>query len=143
MTTAFSQADTLIENVSAAKFAQPSSGYTYGFGIIRQMPTTVTTAAALEPDFRQLVMQWREETQFYSSVTDIILHPAYQQIIGKGVAIVPLILREIEAHGADHWYWALGAITQENPAEDAPQGDIVAICQAWLNWGRRRGIVAK
>jgi hypothetical protein len=36
---------------------------------------------------------------------------------------------------------ALGVITQENPAENAPEGDIEAICQAWLDWGARRGLV--
>jgi len=71
----------------------------------------------------------------------MVLHPAYQQIIGQGPAIVPFILRELRK-GPDHWYWALGAITQQDPAANAPEGDIEAICNEWLRWGRERGIIA-
>lgn len=93
-----------------------------------------------QSDFQQLATAWRQRTQFSSSITEIVLDPSYQKIIGMGVAAVPLILKELQ-NGPDHWYWALGSITQENPAQDAPEGDIAAICQAWLDWGKRRGII--
>ena len=62
---------------------------------------------------------------FHSSITSIVLDPAYQQIIGLGVAVVPFILREMEK-APGHWYSALGAITQENPAQNVAAGDIGA-----------------
>jgi hypothetical protein len=94
----------------------------------------------LREEFRRLADKWRRDTKFYSSVSDMVLDPSYQQIIGKGPAIVPSILRELKK-GSDHWYWALGIITQANPAENAPEGDIDAICRAWMDWGIRRGLV--
>ena len=102
---------------------------------------TVSTRSALQAEFDKLAKSWRNDTQFYSSVTDIVLDRSYQQIIGKGVAVVPMILREIKLRGPDHWYWALGSITGADPAVSAPQGDIRAICDAWVQWGEMRGIV--
>ena len=59
--------------------------------------------------FRELVRQWKEATQFVSSVTDMVTHPAYQQIIGMGKDVLPLILAELRRE-PDHWFWALQAI---------------------------------
>src|SRR3989338_4895582 len=59
--------------------------------------------------FRGLVDTWRNETQASSSVTEMAMHPAYQQIIGMWPAAIPLILRELE-NKPDHWFWALKAI---------------------------------
>ncbi|MGH6670820.1 MAG: hypothetical protein ACRECV_02455 [Xanthobacteraceae bacterium] len=108
---------------------------------LAQEPATIANSGVLQVKFDSLAAEWRRETQFSSSVTDMVLHPAYQQIIGQGIAMVPFILRDLQK-GPDHWYWALGAITQQNAAENASEGDIEAICEAWLDWGRKRGIIA-
>jgi hypothetical protein len=105
-----------------AEFAGPTSVY-------QQFPMVMTGADPLADEFQRLADTWRRDTQFYSSVSDMVLNPSYQQIIGKGPPIVPFILREMKK-GPDHWCWALGVITQANPAENAPEGDIEAICQA-------------
>jgi hypothetical protein len=118
----------------------PVKGGTAVRKLPQQQPATIANSETLQAKFDSLAAEWRTDTQFYSSVTDMVLHPAYQQIIGQGDAVVPFILRELKK-GPDHWYWALGAITQANPAQDAPAGDIGAICNAWLDWGERRGLV--
>src|SRR5438132_14031200 len=56
----------------------------------------------LEKAFEELANQWRADTAFLSSVSKMATHPAYQQIIEMGPAVVPLILRELE-RGPDHW----------------------------------------
>jgi len=109
-------------------------------GVLTQRPATIANSETLQVKFDSLADEWRRDTQFYSSVTDMVLHPAYQQIIGQGIAMVPFILRELKK-GPDHWYWALGAITQANPAANVADGDISAVCDAWLAWGERRGLV--
>ena len=86
--------------------------------------------------FGQLVREWKRDTRYSSSMAKIILHPAYQAIIGMGRKALPLILAEFHKHGG-HWFWALHAITQENPApQDA---DYSMAAQAWLDWGKVRG----
>ncbi len=64
------------------------------------------------------------------------MHPAYQHIIGIGMPAVPLLLRELKEN-PDHWFWALHAITEQDPAhsEDTFDGAVAA----WLEWGRHHG----
>ena len=97
-----------------------------------------TQRPVLEEEFRNLAAQWREETEHLSS-TDAFTHPAYQRIIGLGRDVVPLILRDLAATGA-HWFWALRAITGENPVGEEDAGYVRRMTQAWLEWGRREGL---
>jgi hypothetical protein len=92
-------------------------------------------SSSLEDRFHQLVCRWRKETRAMSSTTDKVLHPAYQDIIGMGQAVVPLILREMDTHGG-HWFWALRHISQANPVPPEDAGKIPRMTEAWLRWGR-------
>jgi hypothetical protein len=86
--------------------------------------------------FQELVAQWHSETALESSVNRRVMNGAYQQIIGLGPDVLPLILAELEQETND-WFWALAAIAGEDPAEGAETPDSAA--EAWLDWGRRRG----
>jgi hypothetical protein len=66
------------------------------------------------------------------------MHPAYQRIIGLGTAAVPLILAELEKD-LDQWFWALKAITGEDPVPPESRGKMREMADAWLNWGRKKG----
>src|ERR1700722_1280286 len=81
--------------------------------------------------FQELVRQWKEATLFLSSITDMAMHPAYQQIIGMGKEALPLILEELRRE-PDHWFWALQAITGVNPVPIVGRGDMTQMTQAWL-----------
>ena len=85
-----------------------------------------------------LAKQWEEETRVMSSITMIAMHPTYQRIIGMGEQIVPLILRELQKK-PDHWFWALNAITGENPVSPDDVGDIEKMTIAWIEYGKRKG----
>ena len=88
--------------------------------------------------FSALAEEWRRETAPWSSVTDIVLHPAYQRIIGMGRAALPFILAEL-ARQPDHWFWALRAITGENPVTDGDAGNLLRMRDAWVRLGQERG----
>jgi hypothetical protein len=90
-----------------------------------------------EKEFDHLAEEWREAVQFSSSVTEMCLHPAYQQIIGMGPVVVPLLLKELSQR-PDHWFWALHAITKENPVDPEDAGDLLKMSEAWIEWGRAR-----
>jgi len=94
--------------------------------------------SGLAGKFQELAETWRRETGFFSFMRQRALHPAYQRIIGMGWPVVPLILRELRRQ-PDHWLWALEAITGEKPASGTDTLDAAA--QAWLNWGRERGLL--
>jgi hypothetical protein len=95
--------------------------------------------ADFEMRFRELVLQWKSARSALSSSSTIIaMHPAYQHIIGMGVPAVPLILREL-ARELDHWFWALKAITGEDPVPSEHRGRMRQMAADWLQWGRERG----
>ena len=76
---------------------------------------------------------------FVDSQYLLTIHPAYQQIIGMGPAVVPLLLRELERE-VDHWFWALKAITGADPVPPASRGKVREMAEAWLRWGREQGL---
>lgn len=88
----------------------------------------------LDTLFGRLTEEWRRDTILHSSPVEIALHPAYQQIIGLGRRVVPLILRDLAQRGG-HWFWALRAITGEDPASE--QTSMREAARIWLEWGRR------
>src|SRR5438132_6445226 len=87
----------------------------------RCLPVTISNTAGLRDTFNRLADKWQVETQFFSSVSDMVLHPAYQEIISKGFAVVPFILDRLK-DGPDHWYWALAVITNADPTTNVPDG---------------------
>jgi hypothetical protein len=95
--------------------------------------------AALEKRFRELEAQWTQDTEVLSSYQEIVGHPAFQAIVGLGPAVVPLMLRDLEERPR-LWVWALPRITGENPVPDEAAGNIREMGEAWLNWGRARGL---
>lgn len=84
--------------------------------------------------FEQLRRQWWEETAHLSSAEQRAIHPSYQQIIGMGPDVVPLILQSLDAE-PDDWFWALHAITCEDPIPAEKRGNMRAMADAWIDWG--------
>ena len=91
----------------------------------------------MQSRFDQLAAQWLEETEYLSSSSDIIRHPAYEQIISMGEPALPWIMRSLEETGG-HWFWALSEITGENPVPPDELGDIAAMTARWLEWWNDR-----
>ncbi len=106
------------------------------------LPPTSPAECTIDPKlkrwikFKKLVNDWRNERGARSSITDMSMLPSYQKIIGLGPDAVPLILAELKSEGddPDQWFWALRAITQENPVKAEEQGDFRAMATAWFKW---------
>jgi hypothetical protein len=88
--------------------------------------------------FERLAAEWKQQSRFLSNSAQIAMLPAYQRIVGMGPAVVPLILEELRRQ-PDQWFWALEAITEENPVAPELAGDIPAMTAAWVEWGIRGG----
>ena len=58
-----------------------------------------------------------------------------------GPSGVPLLLRSLDRQ-PDHWFWALYAVTGEDPVSPEDKGDTRKMAAAWLEWGRKRGYLA-
>src|SRR5207244_8223327 len=92
----------------------------------------------VEERFRRLEAKWTAETGYLSSYTDIVEHPAFQEIIRLGEAIVPFMLRDLDERPR-LWVWALPEITGADPVPPGEGGNIAKMSEAWLRWGREHG----
>jgi hypothetical protein len=90
--------------------------------------------------FDSLAQRWREETEFASAPSALFMHQAYQEIIGLGPAVLPLVLRDL-GETRDHWFWALRSITAENPVPPEERGKVERMVERWLEWGRAKGLL--
>jgi hypothetical protein len=97
----------------------------------RPSPETIRT-------FTQLVARWRAETEYISSTSRLVEHPAYQEIISMGPAVIPLLLCEL-AQEPDFWFAALQHLTGQDPVRPEQQGKIQEMANAWLEWGKEHG----
>lgn len=79
---------------------------------LKQMPAV--PPESVEQRFRRLEALWTAETGVLSSYTDIVDHPAFQEIIGLGDAVVPLMLADLQERPR-LWVWALPEITGADP----------------------------
>lgn len=104
-----------------------------------QSPPRSPVTESLETRFRKLEAKWKADTQFLSDAGRIIGHPAFQEIINLGDEVVPLLLRDLES-SPSLWVWALPEITGNNPVAASDQGNIRKMTEAWLTWGRQKGI---
>jgi hypothetical protein len=93
-------------------------------------------------DFGGLARHWKEDTRWSSATTEIAMHPAYQAIIGMGSDALPMILHDLRSNSG-HWYWALKAISNEDPVPPSDRGVIKKMKAAWLRWGEQKGLLQR
>jgi hypothetical protein len=101
------------------------------------IPETARTET-VEEKFQRLAAVWRAETAYFSSTTQMFGHPAYQEIIGLGPAVVPSLLRDLQKE-PDHWFAALRTITGAQPVAPEDRGRIDKMAEAWLRWAKEHG----
>lgn len=96
--------------------------------------------AALIEVFHQLATEWRAATRFQSSLVQAANHPAYRAIVQLGTEVVPVLLRELQRQ-PQPWFLALRELTGADPVGPRHRGNVRAIADAWLHWGRDRGLI--
>lgn len=86
--------------------------------------------------FQQLVEQWQTERGAMSSITEAVICPAYQSIVGMGESALPFIVAQLRSEGdePDQWFWALKAITGADPVRPEDRGNYLRMSAAWLEW---------
>jgi hypothetical protein len=94
----------------------------------------------IKKKFSNLVNQWCNEAGFISSTDEAVIHPAYQQIIGMGESVLPLLLEELTKRSG-RWFWALRSITGENPVPENHRGRTKEMIKDWIDWGKKKGYI--
>lgn len=119
----------------------PSSG---GPMLIAEHDDRMTAGAArreaLRRRFEEYAEEWSTRTAHLSVLSQRMMHPSYQRIIGLGPDALPLILERLATH-PDHWFRALGSIAGEDPVSREDAGNFAAMRDAWIRWGRDRGLI--
>jgi hypothetical protein len=90
--------------------------------------------------FELLRDEWLASIGPTSDLEEIAMIWPYQRIIGMGYPAVPLILQELRER-PHHWFWALRAITGENPVPPTARGKIEEMAKYWLQWGAENGFI--
>lgn len=98
------------------------------------------TRLTFEQIFLSHYRKWINEVRYESSTTRIVMNHNYQQIIGLGPEVVPLIIQQLKEK-PNYWFWALETITGENPVSPIQRGNIREMRNAWLEWGRRKDYI--
>jgi hypothetical protein len=104
-------------------------------------PASPVAGRDLRDRFRRLAAEWKEQSRYLSNTAQMALLRPYQRIIGMGPPVVPLILEELQRE-PDQWFWALESITEENPVPPEAAGRVRLMAQAWVEWGKRNGILS-
>ena len=121
------------KDINSLRRKEISDYYYYMEPISRQMDNPLIK-------FSELKSLWEEETAILSSIKEISMHPAYQQIIGMGKTAVPYILSELTKKPG-HWFWALKSITGEDPIRQEQRGRLKEMTKSWLKWGKEKGYI--
>ena len=87
--------------------------------------------------FRRLADEWKEKSKHLSNTAQMVMLRPYQRIIGMGREALPYIFEELRRE-PDQWFWALEAITEENPVPAEAAGKVRLMAQAWIEWGKQR-----
>ncbi|MFA7341106.1 MAG: hypothetical protein WC028_30260 [Candidatus Obscuribacterales bacterium] len=104
------------------------------------LPPMGSGLSELQVEFDKLATCWRRDTSILSSSSSSSMHPAYQRIIGMGPKVLPCILRDLEAT-YDQWFWALEAITGQNPVPSEFRGSVPKMAECWLRFGRENHLI--
>ena len=102
-----------------------------------QATTEIDTSLPIDrAEFERLAEEWLEQRPRGVVVAQMIRHPAYQSIIDIGAEAVPWLLERL-AQSPDHWFYALNQITDAQPVQPEHQGNINAMAEEWIAWGKQ------
>jgi hypothetical protein len=68
-------------------------------------------------------VEWKEKSRHMSNTAQMAMLRSYQKIIGMGWDAVPFLLEELQRE-PDQWFWALEAITDQNPVPPEVAGKV-------------------
>lgn len=118
-------------------YTQVSTGNYKYVSVVQDTPIV----EPIEDRFSRWLNAWYEETQYSSSLTDIVSNENYHRILKLGEDAIPLILEELKIDPSIHLLSALTLIAEEDPVPDEYKGDIRKMAEFWLEWGNKHEYV--
>ena len=98
--------------------------------------SAATDDTKIRDEFNRRLEEWRKDIRGVSSLSEIVMNPAYQRIMAMGEPALRLILSDLRDNSG-HWFYALRYIAGEDKATGTKtMADAKA---AWLEWGYKNG----
>jgi len=92
--------------------------------------------------FHRLAAEWSQEIRHVSSLTAMVKHPKYREIVDMGMDVVPFLVVDLERNRR-FWLPALREITGIRPYDSSDEGNPKRMMQSWIQWGRNKNYLQK
>lgn len=126
--------------IYASEFRRRQGMWKCAYELAHHPNKTTKPGQTVKELFGVLADEWSRETANVSSVTALVSHPSYQQIIALGWAVVPHLLDDLQTHRR-MWFPALTAITSIRPFDPSEAGDSKRMTDAWIKWGKMKHLI--
>ena len=110
-------------------------------GVLSDLPAMNSSPDFVAERFGQLSRRWREEIALMSSPEDMYSVATYLQLVKLGRAAIPWILLTLQSEGG-HWFHLLKVLSEDDPVLHSERGNIQKMRERWLEWGRKRKLLA-
>lgn len=98
---------------------------------------------SLRANFEAKTREWFEDTQWQSSIASMCAHHQFNNLVGMGEPILPLILEKMAAGDLHvHWFPLLKTISREDPVPLHARGFITEMANSWLSWGKQKNLIS-
>ncbi|MGB8986898.1 MAG: hypothetical protein WCC37_09870 [Candidatus Sulfotelmatobacter sp.] len=94
-----------------------------------------TTEEEVEAHFNKLADEWEEDVSNMSSLTAMIGHPKYREIVDMKWRVVPFLINDLQRNRR-FWLPALEEITGVHPFDPSDSGNSKRMIDAWVRWGK-------
>jgi hypothetical protein len=85
---------------------------------------------------------WIAQTAVLSSPSAMKRSPLFAELLSMGPTIAKFILEKLASRDIRlHWFVLLKQVTKEDPVPSYSRGKIFEMAEAWLAWGRSKGII--
>lgn len=130
--------------VSVNTASYPSGDYSLRYQVRATSGNVVLSDApklGLINRFQVAFRAWADQTAVFSSLSDIVSSPHFDEIVGMGRDALPMIFAEIERKPS-FIFIAAKRITGVNPVLETSIGRVDLMCADWLRWANAEGIYA-
>lgn len=94
----------------------------------------------VENEFNRLAREWSASVGNISSLTAMVGHPKYREVVKLGWDVVPFLLRDLQQNKR-FWLPALAEITTIRPYDPRDVGNSKRMTDSWIKWGKKKQLI--
>jgi hypothetical protein len=94
----------------------------------------------IEAKFNRLAIEWSDAIANVSSVSAMISHRKYREIVDLRWDALPFMLLDLQSSHR-FWFPALAEITGIRPYDRRDAGNVKRMTDAWIAWGKKKKLI--